>query len=72
MAFGDLKLSVERGVVEEVGELAETPADVGDEAALADAGVKVGWPGGVNRRSVTELTLAFALGHLRNVWPPCA
>ncbi len=40
-----------------------------DEAALADAGVKLGWTGGVNRRSVTELTLAFALGHLRNVWP---
>jgi len=40
-----------------------------DEPALEAAGVKVGWTGGVNRRSVTELTLAFALGHLRNVWP---
>ena len=40
-----------------------------DEAALEAGGVKVGWTGGVNRRSVTELTLAFALGHLRNVWP---
>ena len=38
-----------------------------DEPALEAAGVKVGWTGGVNRRSVTELTLAFALGHLRNV-----
>jgi phosphoglycerate dehydrogenase-like enzyme len=40
-----------------------------DEPTLEAAGVKVGWTGGVNRRSVTELTLAFALGHLRNVWP---
>ena len=40
-----------------------------NETALEAAGVKVGWTGGVNRRSVTELTLAFALGHLRNVWP---
>ena len=40
-----------------------------DEPALEAAGVKVGWTGGINRRSVTELTLAFALGHLRNVWP---
>jgi D-3-phosphoglycerate dehydrogenase len=40
-----------------------------DEAALVAGGVKLGWTGGVNRRSVTELTLAFALGHLRNVWP---
>ena len=40
-----------------------------DEVALEAGGVKVGWTGGVNRRSVTELTLAFALGHLRNVWP---
>jgi len=40
-----------------------------DERALEAGGVKLGWTGGVNRRSVTELTLAFTLGHLRNVWP---
>ena len=40
-----------------------------DEPALEAAGVRVGWTGGINRRFVTELTLAFALGHLRNVWP---
>ena len=40
-----------------------------DQDALAEAGVRLGWTGGVNRRSVTELTLAFALGHLRNVTP---
>jgi D-3-phosphoglycerate dehydrogenase len=40
-----------------------------DEGALEAGGVKLGWTGGINRRSVTELTLAFALGHLRNVWP---
>ncbi len=40
-----------------------------DQPALADAGVRLGWTGGVNKRSVTELTLAFALGHLRNVTP---
>ncbi len=43
--------------------------DILDQAALEAGGVKLGWSGGVNRRSVTELTLAFALGHLRNVWP---
>lgn len=40
-----------------------------DQPALAAAGVQLGWTGGVNRRSVTELALAFALGHLRNVTP---
>lgn len=28
----------------------------------------LGWTGGVNRRSVSELTLAFSLGHMRNVF----
>jgi len=38
-----------------------------DEAALSARRITLGWTGGVNRRSVTELALAFALGHMRNV-----
>jgi D-3-phosphoglycerate dehydrogenase len=37
-----------------------------DEAALAHRGVALGWTGGVNKRAVSELVLAFALGHFRN------
>lgn len=37
-----------------------------DEAALARSGVTLGWTGGVNKRAVSELVLAFALGHFRN------
>lgn len=40
-----------------------------DQTALDESGVEIGWTAGVNRRSVSELTLAFALGHLRNVVP---
>lgn len=39
-----------------------------DLGALERRGVTLGWTPGVNRRSVTELTLAFALGHSRNVF----
>ncbi len=38
-----------------------------DIEALKSAGKKLAWIGGVNRRSVAELTLAFMLGALRNV-----
>lgn len=40
-----------------------------DLAAMAVRGIALGWSGGVNRRSVTELALAFMLGHVRNVIP---
>ena len=42
-----------------------------DVAALARRGIKLGWTGGVNRRSVAELTLAFAIALLHRV-PECA
>lgn len=38
-----------------------------DLEALESRGVKVGWTGGVNRRSVSELTLSFAIALLRHV-----
>jgi D-3-phosphoglycerate dehydrogenase len=38
-----------------------------DVAALARRGIKLGWSGGVNRRSVAELTLAFALALVHRV-----
>lgn len=38
-----------------------------DLAALRDRGVRLGWTGGVNRRSVAELTIAFAIALLRHV-----
>lgn len=41
-----------------------------DVAALARRGIRLGWTGGVNRRSVAELTLAFALALLHRV-PEC-
>lgn len=41
-----------------------------DVAALARRGIKLGWTGGVNRRSVAELTLAFAIALLHRV-PEC-
>jgi D-3-phosphoglycerate dehydrogenase len=41
-----------------------------DLEALARHGVKLGWTGGVNRRSVAELTLAFAIALLHRV-PEC-
>ena len=41
-----------------------------DVAALARRGIRLGWTGGVNRRSVSELTLAFAIALLHRV-PEC-
>lgn len=40
-------------------------------AALARRGIRLGWTGGVNRRSVAELTLAFAIALFHRV-PECA
>ena len=39
-----------------------------DKDALEERGIYLGWTGGINRRSVTELVLAFALGHSRNIF----
>ena len=41
--------------------------DTLDLPALARRGVRLGWTGGVNRRSVAELTLAFIIALLRHV-----
>ena len=41
-----------------------------DVAAVARRGIRLGWTAGVNRRSVAELTLAFALALLHRV-PEC-
>jgi phosphoglycerate dehydrogenase-like enzyme len=41
-----------------------------DVAAIARRGIKLGWTGGVNRRSVAELTLAFAIALLHRL-PEC-
>jgi D-3-phosphoglycerate dehydrogenase len=41
-----------------------------DVASLARRGIKLGWTGGVNRRSVAELTLAFAIALCHRV-PEC-
>lgn len=41
-----------------------------DLAAVARRGIKLGWTGGVNRRSVAELTLAFAIALFHRV-PEC-
>jgi D-3-phosphoglycerate dehydrogenase len=38
-----------------------------DVGAMARRGIKLGWTGGVNRRSVSELTLAFAIALLHRV-----
>jgi D-3-phosphoglycerate dehydrogenase len=38
-----------------------------DIDAIANRGIKLGWEGGVNRRSVSELTLAFAISLLHRV-----
>jgi D-3-phosphoglycerate dehydrogenase len=38
-----------------------------DVAALARRGVRLGWSGGVNRRSVAELTLGFAIALVHRV-----
>lgn len=41
--------------------------DMIDMAALRARGVRLGWTGGVNRRSVSELVIAFAIAMLRHV-----
>lgn len=41
--------------------------DMIDMAAVARHGIRFGWTGGVNRRSVTELVIAFAISLLRHV-----
>jgi D-3-phosphoglycerate dehydrogenase len=41
-----------------------------DVAAVARRGIRLGWTGGVNRRSVAELTLAFAIALFHRV-PEC-
>ena len=38
-------------------------------AALRERGVRLGWKGGVNRQSVAELTICFAIAGLRHVGP---
>lgn len=41
--------------------------DMIDLAAMRRRGVKLGWTGGVNRRAVSELVIAFAISLLRHV-----
>lgn len=41
--------------------------DMIDLAAMRRHGVKLGWTGGVNRRAVSELVIAFAIALLRHV-----
>lgn len=38
-----------------------------DKQAMRRHGIRLGWTGGVNRRSVTELVIAFMISLLRNV-----
>ncbi len=41
--------------------------DMIDLEAMSSRGIKLGWTGGVNRRSVSELVISFAIGLLRHV-----
>jgi phosphoglycerate dehydrogenase-like enzyme len=41
--------------------------DMLDKEALIQHGIRLGWTGGVNRRSVSELVLAFSISLLRNI-----
>lgn len=41
--------------------------DMVDTAALRKYGMRLGWKGGVNRRSVSELVISFAIALLRHV-----
>ncbi len=41
--------------------------DMIDLDAMADAGVKLGWTGGTNKRSVSELVISFAVQLLRHL-----
>ena len=40
-----------------------------DPAMLRDRGIRIGWTGGTNRRSVAELMIAFSVCALRHVGP---
>ncbi len=42
-----------------------------DTVYLQQAGIKLGWSAGVNKRGVSELVLSYALSHYRNVWETC-
>ena len=44
--------------------------DMLDLSAMSDMGKRLGWTSGVNRRSVSELTLSFMIAALRNL-PYC-
>ena len=39
-----------------------------NQSALKNAGVGLGWTPGVNKRSVSELSMSFMLGHFRNIF----
>jgi phosphoglycerate dehydrogenase-like enzyme len=39
-----------------------------DQKSLKDRGINLGWTGGVNQRSVSELTLGFMIGLFRNLF----
>ena len=39
-----------------------------DQKSLTNRSITLGWTGGINQRSVSELTLAFMLGLCRNVF----
>ncbi len=41
--------------------------DMLDKKAMIQHGIRLGWTGGVNKRSVTELVIAFAISLLRHV-----
>ena len=41
--------------------------DMLDKSALIRHGIRLGWTGGVNKRSVTELVISFAIALLRHV-----
>ena len=63
---------IDDGVLEQVPELKVISKygvglDGVDIDALAKRGIKLAWTGGVNRRSVAELTLAFALALLHRI-----
>ena len=45
--------------------------DMLDKEALIKHGIRLGWAPGVNKRSVTELTIAFILSFLRNITTAC-
>ena len=46
-------------------------ADARTADAMAEAGVKLGWTGGTNKRSVSELVISFAVQLLRHLPEAC-